>query len=138
MLTLHSLRVVAEEHFLHKGLALEALPVRVCVRVMCVCLSCVCARVCAPAVSQSTVNDVLDLHAMTAGEFSLNRSPVIVYSSLLSVLKRCRSYLPQDVAFQYCLPLPQLCLQLDMRRLSQIITNAVRWGRGEVCVHARA
>lgn len=75
---------------------------------------------------QSTVNDVLDLHAMTAGEFKLNRTSVMVCGTLLTVLKRCRSYLPEDARFQYSLPPPDICLDLDMRRVSQILSNAIR------------
>ena len=75
---------------------------------------------------QSTVNDVLDLQAMTNGKFKLTPKPTRITDEILMTLRRCRAYMSDDVRFQYRLPFTECVLMVDMLRVSQILTNALR------------
>lgn len=72
------------------------------------------------------MNDVLDLNAMTSGEFKLQPKLVTISVELLQTLRRCRAYLPPDVILQYHLPARRVGCSVDMLRVSQILTNAMR------------
>ena len=75
------------------------------------------------------MNDVLDLHAMTNGEFKLKPARVQLSSAMLDTLRRCRAYLSDDVKFQYSLPRADLEIYADMFRVSQILSNALRYAK---------
>ncbi len=70
---------------------------------------------------------MLDLHAMTNGEFKLKPARVSVSSTVLDTLRRCRAYLSEDVRFQYKLPGKDAEINMDSFRLSQILSNALRY-----------
>ena len=73
------------------------------------------------------MNDVLDLKAMTNGEFRLSPKPTEFTTAVLDILRRCRKYLPADTGFQYTLPARDIVLNIDMFRVSQILSNAIRY-----------
>ena len=75
---------------------------------------------------QSTVNDVLDLQAMTNGKFKLTPKPTHISAEILKTLLRSRAYMGKDVRFQYRLPCQDVVIRVDMLRVSQILTNALR------------
>ena len=75
---------------------------------------------------QSTVNDVLDLQAMTNGKFKLTLKPTSISKEVLVTLRRCRAYMSDDIRFQYRLPPDNVMIRVDMLRVSQILTNALR------------
>lgn len=75
---------------------------------------------------QSTVNDVLDLYAITNGKFKLKTAPVLITADILTTLRRCRAYMSSDVTFQFKLPAQDLLCGVDMLRVSQILSNAIR------------
>ena len=63
---------------------------------------------------------------MTNGVFQLTPAPVMLTKSVLITLRRCRTYLSDDVKFTYCLPSAHIAVSIDMLRLSQVLSNALR------------
>lgn len=76
--------------------------------------------------TQSTVNDILDMQALTNGKFKLSPRPTPLCDEVLTTLRRCRAFINDDVTLQYRLPPPYVIVDIDMLRLSQILTNAMR------------
>ena len=78
--------------------------------------------------TQSTVNDVLDMKAMTSGSFKLQPKPTTLTNELMLTLRRCRAFMQDDVRFTYSIPagLEENRIVVDVLRLSQILTNALR------------
>ncbi len=64
---------------------------------------------------------------MSNGNFKLNPMYVSLADTVLDTLRRCRAYMSDDVKFQYKLPPASLMVWIDQLRLSQIITNAIRY-----------
>jgi hypothetical protein len=71
---------------------------------------------------------------MTSGEFKLSPVPCVLASSLQETLRRCRSYLSDDVHFMHRLPAETDVVRVDLLRLSQILSNSIRSSSVCVCV----
>ena len=79
------------------------------------------------------MNDVLDFHAMTNGEFQLTPAPVAITQAMLVALRRCRLYMSNDIRFQYHLPHMCSVVSVDMLRVTQLLSNAISNAGKFVC-----
>jgi signal transduction histidine kinase len=79
---------------------------------------------------QATVNEVLDYRAMDGGlaALKLHLEFVRLGEVAMPVLMRCRAFLPNGVPLRVVLCDPEATICVDQTRLSQVITNGMRYG----------
>jgi signal transduction histidine kinase len=80
---------------------------------------------------QATVNEVLDYRAMDGGLTALKLHVEFVRLSevVMPVLLRCRAFLPNGVPLRVIMCDPEATVCIDQNRLSQVITNGMRYVR---------
>ncbi len=88
------------------------------------------------------MNDVLDFRKLDANLFQMTLKPVDLDRLIESACRHCRGFLLPTVGLQFRVVPAGAMLQLDARRIHQILTNGLRCVRvGELltcCIHAPA
>ena len=75
---------------------------------------------------EGTVNDVLDFRKLESNMFTMNRRVVSLRDLIDNVCRHCRSFLSNGVELQYLVYPSDAMVNVDSRRVFQIITNGLR------------